>query len=169
MSARTFQTDVLSSQVAEALAYGATLGELRGYTDEECEGVYVLGHRSYANARYLDALKAFGFLVMNNPYERRFVRAYASTLHMLMRYEDAIAYYSMASAMDMRDPVPTFHTAECLLALRMVAEAKQALGFVESQCTQPHQMALKERAMALLKLLSTPSREREESNGGLHG
>jgi type III secretion system low calcium response chaperone LcrH/SycD len=153
MSGATIAGDVLASQVAASLANGGVLGDVLGYSETDYEAVYALGHGLYANARYLDAAKAFGFLVMSNPYERRFVTAYAGSLQMLKQYRDAIAYHSMASVMDLSDPAPTFHTAECLMALGMRTEAAQAFGFVLKQCSRPAQAALKDRAQALLQLM----------------
>lgn len=153
MTATQVSGDVLAQQVAELLGNGGTLGDVFGFTETDYEAVYALGHTMYTGGRYLDAVKAFGFLVMHDPYERRFVSAYASALQMLKRYQDAIAYHSMASVMDLSDPVPTFHTAECLMALGMRAEAQQALGFVIAQCNGPERAELKVRAQALLDLL----------------
>jgi len=157
MGSTPLPSGALAQQVAEALSNGTVLGDILGYTEIDYEAVYALGHGLYTHARYLDAAKAFGFLVMHNPYERRFVSAYAGALQMLKRYPDAITYHSMASVMDLSDPRPTFHTAECLTALGLTAEAKQALGFVLAQCTQPEQSTLKTRAQALLELLEQPS------------
>ena len=90
---------------------------------------------------------------MSDPYERRFVNAFAAALQMLEQYKDAISHYTTASIMDLSDPAPTFHIAECLIPLGMVTEARRALGFVLAQCTRPNHAALKERARALLELL----------------
>jgi type III secretion system low calcium response chaperone LcrH/SycD len=147
--------DALVTQVTEVFANGGTLGDLFDYDDRDYEAVYALGHSFYAQARYLDALKAFAFLVMNNPYEKRFVNAYASSLQMLERYDDAIGFYSLASVMDIADPKPTFHTAECLLAKGRIEEATDALNIVIKQCKDPALDALKARAEALLGLLTS--------------
>jgi hypothetical protein len=60
----------------------------------------------------------------------------------------------MASVMDMADPLPTFHTAECLAALGRLPEAREALEIVIEQATDPAQSALKQRAVGLRDLLS---------------
>jgi hypothetical protein len=69
-------------------------------------------------------------------------------------YEQAISYYSMASVMDMKDPIPTFHTAECLAALGRVPEAREALQIVIEQSSSASHALLKQRATGLLELLS---------------
>lgn len=147
--------DALIAQVTDVFANGGMLGDLCDYDEQDYEAVYALGHSFYAQARYLDALKAFAFLVMNNAYEKRFVNAYASSLQMLGRYDDAIGFYSLASVMDIADPKPTFHTAECLLAQGRIEEASEALNIVVKQCKAPTLDALKARAEALLNLLTS--------------
>lgn len=152
--------DNMSEQVVELLSKGVSLGSIYNYQDEDYEVVYALGHNLYAQERYLDAMKAFGFLVMHNQLERRYVNAFASSLQMLKHYKDAIQYYCMASVMDLGDPMPTFHTAECMIPLGMFADARQALELVVQQSGTPERTALRERAQALLALL-----ERSDATG----
>lgn len=143
----------LAEQITELLMNGGTLGSIYDYGEEDYEVLYALGHSLYAQGRYADAVKAFGFLVMHNHLEKRFVGAFASSLHMDGRHEEAIQHYTLASAMDMSDPEPTFHTAECLIALGRLEDAREALGFVVAQSQDAARRPLAERASALLALL----------------
>jgi len=147
------QPENLADQIAELLLHGGTLGSVYDYSEQDYEVLYALGHSLYAQRRYFDAMKAFGFLVMHNHLERRFMNAFASSLQMIKSYEEAIKYYTMSSVMDMSDPAPTFHTCECMIALGMVQEAREGLGMVIGQCRDAAHAALKERAQALLDLL----------------
>lgn len=155
MAAKTLTVpfDKLSGQMGELLMNGGTLGDVYGYDDRDYEVLYALGHSLYSQGRYADAVKAFGFLVMHNHLERRFASAYASSLQMTRQYDKAIEFYTLASMMDMSDPVPTFHTAECMMQVGMMAQAKEALGFVVKQSEKPEHEALKVRAVAMLELL----------------
>lgn len=155
----------LTAQVLELLTHGGGLGTIFGYTDDEYEALYALGHSHYAQQRYLDAAKCFCFLVANQPLEARSWNAYASCMQMLRRYRDAIQYYSNASVLDLEDPLPTFHTAECFIALEMPQEAHEALALVMAQCGAPQWDALRQRAQALMELLGeedAPSRSTEQ-------
>lgn len=143
----------LAEQIAELLFNGGTLGSVYDYNDQDYEVLYALGHSLYAQTRYPDAVKVFGFLVMHNHLEGRFMSAFAASLQMVKNYQEAIKYYTMASVMDMSDPAPTFHTCECMIALGMLKEAHEGLGMVVAQCQDDTQKALKERAQALLALL----------------
>lgn len=147
----------LPEQVAELLANGGTLGSVYDYDDTDYEVLYALGHSLYSQARYQDAMRTFGFLVTHNHMEKRFMNAFAASLQMLKSYEEAIKYYSMASLMDMRDPLPTYHTAECMIALGYTAEAREALQFVVRQSDEQGLSDLKVRAQAMLDLLGKSS------------
>src|SRR5690606_20030859 len=107
----------LPEQIAELLAHGGTLGSVYNYDDTDYEVLYALGHSLYGQTRYQDAMRTFGFLVVHNHMEKRYMNAFAASLQMLKSYKEAIKYYSMASLMDMSDPLPTYHTAECMIAL----------------------------------------------------
>lgn len=146
----------ISRQLADLFSQGGTLGAAQNYDDADYETLYTLGHRLYGQARYQDAVRVFGFLVLHNHLENRYTTAYASSLQMVARYPEAIQYYSMASLLDINDPLPTFHTAECLLAMGLVAEAKEALGFVLEQSDAPQYAELKTQAEAMLALLDQP-------------
>ncbi len=145
-----------SEQVLELLSHGVGLGTIFDYSDSEYEAMYALGHSHYSQERYLDAAKCFGFLVAHNTMEPRFLSAFASTLQMLRHYRDAIQYHSTASIMDLEDPLPTFHTAECFLALKMPEQAREALALVIAQCDKPQWLELRDRCEALMRLLEQP-------------
>ena len=149
----TPSTASLPEQMLELLSHGTSLGDIMGYSETEYEALYALGHNHYSQERYLDALKCFGFLVAHNTMERRYLSAFACTLQMLKRYREAIQYHSVASVMDLEDPLPTFHTAECFVALEMHQEAREALKLVLAQCDAPQWSELQERSQALLALL----------------
>lgn len=151
-----FPLEALAEQVSTLFMSGGTLGDTFDYTDYDYEVLYALGHSLYNQGRYMDAMKAFGYLVVHNHLEKRFMNAFASSLQMIKSYEEAIKYYSLTSVMDMGDPSPTFHTCECLLALGQTDDARQGLALVIAQCDSDAQYApMKVRAEALLGLLDS--------------
>ena len=124
----------------------------------------------------------FGFLVTHNHLDRRFHKAFGACLQNLVR-ADALKYYGVASLLDLTDPDPVVHTAECLLALSRDQEAARALRFALGQIKgEAKHAALGERVKALLELslasattfgphhlqASHPAR-REPVKGALHG
>jgi type III secretion system low calcium response chaperone LcrH/SycD len=147
----------LAKDILPLILNGATLGDLKGFEDSSYEALYALGHNFYSQTRYQEAMKIFGYLVMHNHLESRYISAFASSLQMLKRYEEAITYYSLASVMDMSDPVPTFYTCECLLALGHIREASQGLELVIEQSQAPQLIALKRQAQARLDIIKSSS------------
>lgn len=142
------------ADIMNHLGSGGMLGDFAGLDAHDYEAVYSLGHNFYAQAKYPEAMRIFGYLVLNQHLERRFVNAYASSLQMVGGYKDAIDYYGIAYAMDPRDSAPTFHACECLIAMGKTAEAMEGLALVIAVCTAPEQSELRERAQALLDLLN---------------
>lgn len=152
-------TELLAEQIGNLLLSGGVLGDVYDYSPQDYEVLYALGHSLYSQRRYGDAVKAFGFLVAHNHLERRYLSAFASSLQMVKNYEEALGYYSMASVMDLSDPLPTFHSAECLVALNRLQQAKKFLDIVVRQCTSQKYEALNVRAHALNELISSAAKE----------
>ena len=150
---QTVSQELLAEQAGKLLLSGGTLGSVYDYTEKDYEALYAIGHSLYSQARYGDAVQAFGFLVMHNHLERRFVKAFASSLQMVRNYSEAINYYALATAMDMTDLAPSFHVCECLLAQGKVQEAREGLEMIAAQCEGEEQEALKRRAQGLLSVL----------------
>jgi type III secretion system low calcium response chaperone LcrH/SycD len=147
----------IPDQIADLLSTGGLIGDIFDLSELDYEAVYALGHNLYSQARYSDAMRTFGFLVIHNHLEKRFMNAFASSLQMLENYQEAIKYYSFASIMDMSDPLPTYHTAECMIALGYIKEAKEALQFVKTQAGEQKQTVLLNRAQAMFDLLDKSS------------
>jgi type III secretion system low calcium response chaperone LcrH/SycD len=154
-------SDQLIEQVSAHLAQGGTLGDLRGLTEAEYEAAYYVGSTLYERGQFEEAGQVFAFLVMNNPYDRRFSQALGSALQMRQQYAEAIGYYMAATLMDASDPVPVFHIAECMAAQGQLDNARDALGFVVRLCKTPAQAELRARAEAMLALMARAGNEPE--------
>ncbi|MDB5839527.1 MAG: CesD/SycD/LcrH family type secretion system chaperone [Herminiimonas sp.] len=144
----------LGVRLAEHLVGGNTLASLLGISEESQEALYALGYNLYNQGRYDDAMHTFGFLLLHNHRDRRFYKGFGSCLQMQKRYQDALKYYGIASIMDLNDPVPVFHSAECLLAMSKVDEAIEALHFVQqtTKAVEAH-AELAARVEGILQLL----------------
>ena len=146
--------DVLAGQFLENIARGATIGDMLDFTQREYNVIYSIGHTLYVQHRFEDAARVFGFLVFHNHQERRYIKALASALHMSGNYGDAIRAYTLASMMDLTDPAPCLHTCECLIALGQNEAAAQGLAILARQCEGDSHAELRERAQAMLDLIS---------------
>ena len=149
------QTDQALQAMVAHLSVGGTLGDLRGLDDSHYEAIYSAGYAQYNAGRYDQAEHVFQFLTINNPYDRRFPMALGSVKQVKGNYADAIGYYGMASVLDMMDPVPLFHCAECLAALGRVDDALEALGFVIRNANTPETASYKQRAEAMVGILKS--------------
>ena len=132
---------------------GGTLGDLQGFEDKDYEAIYAVGHGLYMQGKNEEAAKVFGFLMMHNPYDRRFPIAMGAAQQMLGKFADAIGFYALGIVLDMNDPVPLFHTAECLAASGERDDAREAFERVIMLCNKPGHQALREKASVRLQLL----------------
>ncbi|WJF89289.1 SycD/LcrH family type III secretion system chaperone [Paraburkholderia bonniea] len=155
----------IQQAVSEAMVSvfnGVTPGTLQGFTPDGYETLYALGHRLYQQDEYLEALQVFGFLLSRNFLDRRFVMAFGATLQMLDRYEEALKYYVVCATLDLNDPAPAFHLAECLLQMGRTSEARegfQAILMDGAKTGKRH--AFFDRAQAMFDLLSRESSQKE--------
>lgn len=146
--------DATMQDLLRHLGGGGVLGDLSGLDTRDYEALYAVGHHLYSRARYPEAAQVFGFLVLYNHQEPRYLMAQAASLQMCQDWGTAISVYTLVAMHDPSDLMPCFHTCECLLALGLKAEAREGLAMIVRQCDSPAQAALRTRAQALLDLLA---------------
>ena len=144
----------VGARLHDYLMAGHPLGPLLGSSIESREALYRLGYRLYGQAKYEDAQRLFAILLMHNHYERRYYLAYGACTQMLKRHADALRYYSVAAQLDLTDPQPAIHMAECFLALGQRKDARGCLdhGLVQARYHEEHRRHVP-RLEALLALL----------------
>lgn len=151
------QSEAIARQLMSHLAQGGVLGDIHDFSERDYEVMYTLGHSLYTQARYPEAASVFGFLLLHNHQDLRFVTAYAAALQMNQDWGGAISLYTLAATRDMSNPAPCFHTCECLLGLGLKQQAAEGLAMVIRQCSaSPGHEALGLRAQAMLDLISEP-------------
>lgn len=144
----------ISERVAQHFREGGTLGDLAGITDEQFEALYAAAYRLYASDRYEDAAKVFAYLGMTDPHDRRYTLGLGASQQMLKKWDEAIAAYTLCIALDVEDPVPAFHMAECVAGKGDLADAQTLMAEVVQRCKAPEHQALKQKADAMLKLMA---------------
>lgn len=152
------EIDAFAARLGEHLRQGGTLAEWVGADEADLEALYAAAWLFYDRDEYDTALRLYGLLLMANPYDRRFAIGMGMCKQMLKQYEDAIGYYANALVLDFDDPLPSFHTAECLLQKGMRNEALQALQLSISRAKAPEHKALLQKATELQRLLLASSR-----------
>ena len=118
----------------QCLEQGAALGDIRGYTADEMDAVYLLAHNAYQQRKYGDAGRLFYFLAENDHTESRYWMGLAACLQLTGEHTEAVAAYGMAALLDATNPAPPLHACECYLALHDLAAARKALDAVEFVC-----------------------------------
>jgi len=131
-------TDINEAQIKEAaqkFATGfATMRELKGITKAEMEAVYSVGFNMYRTGRYDDAEKIFRFLVLFDHLEPKYWMGVGAIQQVRKDYQGAIASYGYASFLDLQNPKPQLHAAECFLALGDKPNAASALLALDKYC-----------------------------------
>jgi len=131
------QDQALGEQVFEFLGKGGSLRELKNIDDKTMEAIYYVAYNLYQNGKYDDALKVFKFLGLYDHLEKKYLMGIGGCQQMLQQYKDAINSYSLVALLDITNPLPPLHAAECYLALGDFENATSgftaALEFAEKQ------------------------------------
>ena len=134
----TTPATLTQEQIAEAarkfVGDYTTLGELKGISRQELEAVYSLGFTHYRTGRYEDAGKLFQFLVLFDHLNAKYWLALGAVQQVAKDFRGAIASYGYASFLDLENPKPQLHAAECFLALGDKQNAASALLALEEYC-----------------------------------
>ena len=109
----------------------ATVRELKGITDAEMEAVYSLGFNFYQTGNMENAEKDFKFLVLFDHFEPKYWIGLGAVLQVKKAFDGAITAYAYASFLDIHNPKPQYHAAECYLAKGDRANAASALAALE--------------------------------------
>lgn len=138
-----------------AIVEHKTLAELQGLSSQDLEAVYDSGLIKYQAGSPEQAIVDFTYLVMHQPWDRRFHMALASTFQWLGEYQHALIFYGYALVMDACDPGATFRIGQCLLNLGEEAAAIDALRTAITQSySQPEYHDICVQAQALLDAIN---------------
>ena len=153
-------TEINNDKIAEAaekFANGfATMRELKGITKAEMEAVYSVGFNMYRTGRYDDAEKIFRFLVLFDHLEPKYWLGVGAVQQVRKDYQGAIASYGYSSFLDLSNPKPQLHAAECFLALGDKVNAASSLMALDKYCppeTTPIGREYRAKAAEMRKLI----------------
>ena len=141
-------TEEKIAAAAKEFANGATLKEVRGITNDELEAVYSLGFGYYNTGKFEDAQKLFEFLVLFDHLSSKYWFALGAVQQARKDFQKAIASYGYSSFLDLENPKPQFHAAECYLALGDKANAASAILALETYCPAGTEIGREYRAKA---------------------
>ena len=120
----------------KCLTQGATLADVRGYTDDEMEAVHNLAYNAYQQRRYGDARKLFQFLAENDHTDGRYWMGLAASYQMDGKHQQAVTAYGVAALLDATNPQAPLRACECYVALNDWDAGRKALDAVGLICDE---------------------------------
>jgi len=138
----------LEALLTKGIPLSITLGVL---TKKDFDVLYATAYNLYAEKKYPRALANFSFMTIYDHFDKRGWIGSAACWQVLKNYKNALNCYSKASALDIKDPLPIFHSVECYIILKMYSEARSALKVVEPLIKNNPEFASFQRGAAKMK------------------
>ncbi|HCG8251395.1 TPA: SycD/LcrH family type III secretion system chaperone VcrH [Vibrio parahaemolyticus] len=152
---KTNATDPSQMQAEELLSFleeGGTLKMLHDVSADTIEHIYAVGYNFFQSGKIEQAAKVFQLLSMLDHYQARFFIGLGAARQELGEYLQAIDAYSYAALVDINDPRPPFHSAECHLKLEQLTEAESGFDSAKEMSAGKSQYAdLHQRAGIMLE------------------
>ncbi|MFH4613929.1 SycD/LcrH family type III secretion system chaperone VcrH [Vibrio diabolicus] len=152
---KTNATEPSQMQAEELLSFleeGGTLKMLHDVSQDTIEHIYAVGYNFFQSGKIEQAAKVFQLLSMLDHYQARFFIGLGAARQELGEYLQAIDAYSYAALVDVNDPRPPFHSAECHLKLEQLTEAESGFYSAKEMSAGKSQYAdLHERAGIMLE------------------
>ncbi|MCL1123229.1 CesD/SycD/LcrH family type III secretion system chaperone [Shewanella surugensis] len=148
----TPELEQIANAIQRAISEHQTQADYNGVTDIELDQAYSEALSYYQQQDMNAALVAFTYLIMNNPWRRHYIVGFASSLHALEQYENALTFYGYAALMDACDAGITFRIAQCFFAINRQTEAIEALKTsIDQSFIEPVQPEIRALAQNLLQ------------------
>ena len=128
------------SLIVDLLNNGATLKDIKGLSDEQMESIYALGVNFYKLGRIAEAEKIFKFLVFFDYYCQKYWVGMGAVHQLQKHFEQARVAYEYAALLDITQPKPIYHAAECYLALGRIEDAEATLDALEEECPPENEL-----------------------------
>ena len=141
----------IAEGTAEVLLHGGTLRQCKGLTDAEMEAIYATGLNAYKVGKLDDAGTVFRYLVLIDHTCAKYWIALGAVQQRQRDFSKAVTCYGYASFLDLEDPKPQYHAAECFLALGDKESAKSALAALDMYA--PKDSLYREKAKKLAERL----------------
>lgn len=144
--------DAIEKLALDIYEKGMKPKDAMGLSDQMVEGMYSFGYRLYNTGKYDQASQLFRLLIMLDPMQARFMMGLGACLHMQKKYEDASNAYVLCAVLDLTNPLPHYHAADCYLEDNKLELAVTALQSCIIICgEQPQYSVIKERALVMLQ------------------
>ena len=135
-------------EAAQKFLNGSTIKELKGIKNEELEAVYSLAFNFYRSGKYDEAGKLFDFLALFDHLNQKFWMGVGAVRQVKKDYAGAVQAYGYASFLDLKNPKPQIHAAECFLAMGDKRNAASSLEALDKFCPKDTELGREYRAKA---------------------
>lgn len=128
---------------------------------EHLESIYGLAHNLYESGKYDEAANLFRMLIMIDHFDYRYHFGLAACMQMLEDYLKACTAYMMAATIDVKTPLPHYHSAECFIKMEEPGSACISLDLAITAAGDQKEFAiLKERCILAREKLVAFLRQR---------
>ena len=141
-------TAKIANDVKSLIEKQATLKQLKGVTNAELEAVYSLAFGYYRTGKFDEALKLFQFLVLFDHLNKKYWMGLGAVQQVLKDFQGAIVSYGYSSFLDLKNPKPQIHAAECFLAMGDKRNAASSLEALDMFCPKDTELGREYRAKA---------------------
>ena len=141
-------TEKIAEGIRSLVRDKATLKQIKGVTNDELEAVYSLAFGYYRTGKYDEALKLFQFLVLFDHLNAKFWFGLGATQQAVKDYQGAVASYGYCSFLNLENPKPQYHAAECFLAIGDKRNAASSLEALNEYCPENTDVGREYRAKA---------------------
>ena len=141
-------TAKIAEHINALMKDNATLKQIKGVSNAELEAVYSLAFGYYKTGKYEEAHKLFQFLVLFDHLNKKFWFGLGAVQQVMKDYQGAVASYGYCSFLDLTNPKPQLHAAECFLALGDKKNAASSICALEQYCPKDTELGREYRAKA---------------------
>ena len=141
-------TEAGIKEAAQKFIEGSTIKELKGITNNEMEAVYSLAFSYYRTGKFDEAEKLFNFLALFDHLNPKFWMGVGAVRQVKKDFSGAVQAYGYASFLDISNPKPQLHAAECFLAMGDKRNAASSLEALEHFCPKDTDVGREYRAKA---------------------
>lgn len=153
--------DTITAILTEALNKGVMPKTALHLNDDTMEAIYGQGYNLYNQGKYKEASYVFRLLMLLDYTSPKYVLGLAASLHRIKDYKNAANAYLLCGALDMNNPLPHYHSADCYIQLGFAPMAIFSLKIaIKTAGDQPQYSVIKERSALMLKTLEEQMAER---------
>lgn len=138
----------------QVLNDGKTIREAINIPKIACEGLYAKAYQLYNQGLYEEATRLFRLLTAIDGLDFNYAFGLAASLHAQEEYFEAIAIYTYAAHLDIKNPLPHFHMTDCFMKQEDYLSASISIGMVTlNQQIDPKYEEIKKSAVELEKII----------------